>query len=81
MRGSAGYVGRCMADPVGFALLAIVGVAALTAATVGLRRGRSVSIVEPLRFYRGQQPSFFWCVVAAQLTVGIICVAGAIRAI
>jgi uncharacterized membrane protein YidH (DUF202 family) len=70
-----------MTDPVGFVLLSIVGTAALTAGTVGLRRGRSVSIVEPLRFYRAEKPLFFWCVVAVQLTVGITCVAGAIRAV
>jgi hypothetical protein len=69
-----------MTDPVGFVLLSIVGTAALTAGTVGLRRGRSVSIVEPLRFYRAEKPMLFWCVVALQLTVGITCVVGALRA-
>ena len=70
-----------MRDPAGFVLLAILAVAALTAASVGLRRGRSVSIVEPLRFYRTEKPLFFWCLVTIQLTVGIVSVAGAIRAL
>lgn len=70
-----------MTDPVGFMLLAILGTAALTAAIVGLRRGRSVSIVAPLRFYRAEKPLFFWSVVTVQLVVGVTCVAGAIRAI
>lgn len=70
-----------MTDPVGFVLLTILGTAALTAGTVGLRRGRSVSIVEPLRFYRADEPLYFWCVVAVQLIVGLTCVLGAIRAV
>jgi hypothetical protein len=70
-----------MTDPVGFVLLSIVGTAALAAGTVGLRRGRSVSIVDPLRFHRADKPLFFWCVVALQLAVGITCVVGAVRAV
>lgn len=70
-----------MTDPVGFSLLAFLGSAALTAGVVGLRRGRSVSIVEPLRFYRAKQPLFFWYLVTFQLAVGITCIAGAIHAV
>lgn len=70
-----------MSDPVGFFLLSTLGAAALTAAIVGVRRGRSVSIVEPLRFVRAQKPLLFWCVVAVQLAVGITCVVGALRAV
>jgi hypothetical protein len=70
-----------MSDPVGFVLLAILGAAALTAGVVGLRRGRSVSIVEPLRFYRAEKPLFFWALVTVQLTVAVTCIVGAIRAV
>lgn len=70
-----------MSDPVGFALLAILGMAALTAGVVGLRRGRSVSIVEPLRFYRAEQPLQYWALVTVQLAVAITCIVGAIRAV
>jgi hypothetical protein len=70
-----------MRDPVGFLLLTALGSAALTAAVVGLRRGRSVSIVQPLRFYRAQKPLFFWYLVTLQLAVAITCIAGAIRAV
>ena len=69
-----------MTDPIGFALLAILGTAALTVGVVGLRRGRTVSLVEPLRFYRAEKPQHFWAVIAVQLVVAIICIVGAIRA-
>jgi hypothetical protein len=69
-----------MTDPVGFGLLSILGAAALSAGIVGLRRGRSVSIIEPLRFYRETQPLYFWYLVTLQLAVAITCIAGAIRA-
>jgi hypothetical protein len=58
-----------------------LGTAALAAAVVGLRRGRSVSIVQPLRFYRAEKPLFFWYLVTFQLAVAITCIAGAIRAV
>ena len=70
-----------MTDPVGFVLLALLGTAALTAGIVGLRRGRSVSIVAPLRFHRAEKPLFFWYLVTFQLAVGITCIAGAIHAV
>lgn len=70
-----------MSDPVGFALLAFLGTAALTAGIAGLRRGRSVSLVEPLRFYRAEKPLYFWALVTVQLAVAIICIVGAIRAV
>jgi uncharacterized membrane protein YidH (DUF202 family) len=70
-----------MTDPVGFLLLAILGTAALTVAIVGLRRGRSVSLVAPLRFDRTENPLPFWTLVAVQLAVAISCVIGAIRAV
>lgn len=70
-----------MDDPVGFVLLAILGTAATTVGIIGLRRGRCVSLVEPLRFYRAQKPLFFWYLVTFQLAVGITCIAGAIHAI
>jgi hypothetical protein len=80
-RGSASYRSRRdMRDPVGFLLLTTLGAAALAAAVVGLRRGRSVSIVQPLRFYRAPRPLFFWDLVTFQLAVAITCIAGAVRA-
>jgi len=70
-----------MSDPVGFTLLAILGTAALAAGAVGLRRGRSVSLVEPLRFYRAEKPLHYWALVTMQLAVAITSIVGAIRAL
>jgi hypothetical protein len=69
-----------MTDPVGFVLLAILGTAALTVGAIGLRRGRSVSLVEPLRFYRAEKPLQFWSVVAVQFAVGLTSIVGAVHA-
>jgi hypothetical protein len=70
-----------MRDPIGFTLLATLGMAALTAGAIGLHRGRSVSIVEPLRLYRAEKPLHYWAIVGLQLTVAITCIVGAIRAV
>jgi len=70
-----------MTDPVGFILFTILGTAALTVGIIGLRRGRSVSRVAPLRFYRSEKPLLFCYLGTFQLAVGITCTFGAIHAL
>jgi hypothetical protein len=62
-----------VSDPVGFVLLSAIAVLGLTTGIVGLRRGRTVALIERLRFSRTDNPFRFWYGVAFQLIIGLAC--------
>jgi hypothetical protein len=67
-----------MADPVGFILLLAVGAFGIAVGVVGLRRGKAVALVEPLRVARADRPFLFWYGVGFQLLIGAVCLITAV---
>ena len=52
-----------------FVILLIVGIFAIAAAAIGLKRGKAV-VVFPAR--REQETNLFWCCIVFQLGLGIV---------
>jgi len=62
-----------MIDPLGCALLLLVGLFAVTLAVVGIQRGRCVGVMDLFRPSRSDRPILFWYGIAFQSTIGVTC--------